>query len=98
MKIIVIVINFLNNFQLEGLMKISHALIAKNASIFVTEYSSYGTLIDVCNKVKKYSGKNVSESVTMVLANQMLLILDHLHAVNIIHGDIKPDNILLMKK
>lgn len=71
--------------------------IANNASLLVSELSPYGSILDVCNKIKAKSTKNCPPSVVMILAAQMLSIVDHLHACSIIHADIKPDNWLLMR-
>lgn len=77
-------------------MSIEYALIGNNATIFASKFSSYGTLLNVCNKVKTSTGRNMDEYVVMILAKQMFAIVDALHRVKIIHGDIKPDNFLLM--
>lgn len=78
-------------------MSIEFASIANNASVLITEYSKYGTLIDVCNKFKQKTGKNIDEYVVMLLTSQILLLIDHLHSCKIIHADIKPDNFLVME-
>lgn len=77
-------------------MLIENALIGNNATIFASKFSQYGTLLDVCNKFKKLTGKNLDESLVMVLSKQMLAMVHQLHSAKIIHGDIKPDNFLLM--
>lgn len=79
-------------------MSIDTALIGNNASVLVTECSPYGTILDICNKHKAATSKNLDELIVMVLATQMLSIVDHLHGANIIHGDLKPDNFLLMRR
>lgn len=78
-------------------MQVDCALIANNASVLVSEFSRFGTLIDVCNKYKSVTSRNVDEYVVMVIISQILAIIDHLHAMKIIHADIKPDNFLLME-
>lgn len=77
-------------------MCIEHALIGNNATIFASAFSPYGTLLNVCNKVKTSTGRNMDEYVVMVFAKQMLAVIDSLHRASIIHGDIKPDNFLVM--
>lgn len=79
-------------------MMIDHALIGNNSSILISNFSQFGSLISVCNKIKKHTMKNVDEYVVMLMACELLEIMDHLHAVNIIHADIKADNILLFNK
>ena len=79
-------------------MAVSHALIGNNGSVLVSEFSRYGSLLDVCNRHKKITNHNLDELIVMVLGTQMLSIVDHLHAANIIHADIKPDNFVLMRK
>ncbi|TMW47884.1 hypothetical protein DOY81_007034 [Sarcophaga bullata] len=84
--------------MLPAYMSVDYALIGNNSSILISRFSQYGSLITVCNKIKKYTMKNVDEYVVMLLASELLEIMDHLHAANIIHADIKADNFLLMNK
>lgn len=79
-------------------MQIECALIGNNASILVSDFSRHGTLIDVCNRYRANTGRNVDEYVVMLITSQILSIIDHLHAMKIIHADIKPDNFLLMQQ
>jgi hypothetical protein len=83
--------------MLPAFMRIEFALIANNASVFVSKFSPYGSLIDVCNKVKARTNRNVDEYVAMTLTTHILSIIDHLHSCKIIHADCKPDNFLLME-
>lgn len=79
-------------------MSIEYALIGNNATVFVSKFSKYGTLLNVCNKAKNATGKNLDEYLVMLFATQILSMVEYLHAARIIHGDIKPDNFLVMKR
>uniref|UniRef100_A0A1I8NXI7 Protein kinase domain-containing protein n=1 Tax=Stomoxys calcitrans TaxID=35570 RepID=A0A1I8NXI7_STOCA len=82
---------------LPGLMDISTAIIAPNASIIATEFSPFGSLLDINNKVRQATTKVMHESLVMHFSAQICNIIRHLHQNKIIHADIKPDNFLLMR-
>jgi checkpoint serine/threonine-protein kinase len=77
-------------------MTISAAVIAPNASVLISEFSQYGSLLDINNRIRTATTKVMHESLAMHFASQILNIIAHLHDCNIVHADIKPDNFLLM--
>ncbi len=54
-----------------------------------------GTLQDVINFYRQ-QGTKMQELLVIFYAIEMLTIIESLHQVGIIHGDIKPDNFLVL--
>lgn len=79
-------------------MSIHFAVIGNNATIYASEFAKHGTLLDVCQKIQQKTGKAIDECIIMILAKQMITIVEHFHKAKFIHADIKPDNFLLMDK
>ncbi|XP_010526508.1 PREDICTED: mitotic checkpoint serine/threonine-protein kinase BUB1 [Tarenaya hassleriana] len=63
-------------------------------SILICDYLSHGTLQDVINSYVVV-GKSMEEVLCMYYTVEMLYMLETLHSVGIIHGDFKPDNLLV---
>ncbi|MQM09520.1 hypothetical protein Taro_042395 [Colocasia esculenta] len=63
-------------------------------SILVTEYLSHGTLQDAINSYLVMQ-KRMEEVLCIFYTIEMLRILETLHTVGIIHGDFKPDNLMM---
>eukprot|EP00698_Gefionella_okellyi_P012006 TRINITY_DN320_c0_g1_i1.p1 TRINITY_DN320_c0_g1~~TRINITY_DN320_c0_g1_i1.p1 ORF type:complete len:994 (-),score=220.48 TRINITY_DN320_c0_g1_i1:101-2641(-) len=66
----------------------------KNRSVMLLEYSPYGTLQNAIN-VHMQSHKPMDELLAMFYTVELLKVLESLHKVGIIHGDVKPDNLLI---
>ena len=78
-------------------MDIDRAYFSPVASVFLSQYSKFGSLLDVRNAVKKATGKPLSEAVVLYFANEILQIVETLHNTKIIHADLKPDNFLVTR-
>ncbi|CAN1351416.1 Mitotic checkpoint serine/threonine-protein kinase BUB1 [Linum perenne] len=63
-------------------------------SILVCDYLSHGTLHDVINSYVVV-GKTMEEQLCIYYTIEMLYMLETLHDVGLIHGDFKPDNLLV---
>jgi len=77
-------------------MSISAAVIAPNASVLISEFSQFGSLLDINNRIRTATTKVMHESLVMHFSMQILDIVYYLHSCKILHADIKPDNFLLM--
>jgi checkpoint serine/threonine-protein kinase len=74
----------------------------QNASCLVMEYCSQGTLLAAVNKVKLFNSQTTSmitsglaEPLAMFLAIRLLKCVTSIHLSGYVHGDIKPDNVML---
>ncbi|XP_077949939.1 mitotic checkpoint serine/threonine-protein kinase BUB1 isoform X2 [Gasterosteus aculeatus] len=66
-----------------------------NGSVLQGELHGHGTLLNVVNMYKTLSEKAMPPPLVMYFTVCILHMVEQLHAVHIIHGDIKPDNLLL---
>lgn len=65
-----------------------------DCSILVCDYLEHGTLQDVINSYLVI-GQCMDEVLCMYYTIEMLRMLETLHSVGLIHGDVKPDNLLI---
>ncbi|KAL6286550.1 hypothetical protein ACE6H2_010940 [Prunus campanulata] len=65
-----------------------------DCSILVCDYLANGTLQDEINSFAVI-GKSMEEVLCIYYTIEMLYMLETLHGVGIIHGDFKPDNLLI---
>nr|XP_054758781.1 uncharacterized protein LOC129264850 [Lytechinus pictus] len=81
-----------------SLMNAECAHIYQDRSCLVTEYETKGTLLDFINTYKQRKGRDMREQWVLILAIEILQVIEHMHRCKIIHGDIKPDNFLINSK
>lgn len=79
-------------------MAIDYAIVGNNSTVFISKFAKYGTLLNVCNKVKMATNKSIDEVIIMLIVKQMFTLISSLHAAQFIHADLKPDNFLMMEK
>ncbi|KAI5013089.1 hypothetical protein ZWY2020_028043 [Hordeum vulgare] len=65
-----------------------------DVSVLVCNFLPYGTLLDAMNS-RFVVGQHMDEVLCIYYTIEMLHMLETLHSVGIIHGDFKPDNILV---
>ncbi|KQK16072.1 mitotic checkpoint serine/threonine-protein kinase BUB1 [Brachypodium distachyon] len=65
-----------------------------DVSVLVCDYLPYGTLLDVINSYVVVD-RHMDEVLCIYYTIEMLHMLETLHSVGIIHGDFKPDNMLV---
>ncbi|XP_056872442.1 mitotic checkpoint serine/threonine-protein kinase BUB1 isoform X1 [Takifugu flavidus] len=74
---------------------IRSAHLFNNGSVLLAQLHNYGTLLNAVNIYKTLSEKLMPQPLVMYLATCILTMVEQLHAIHIIHADIKPDNFLL---
>ncbi|EPB74634.1 hypothetical protein ANCCEY_06264 [Ancylostoma ceylanicum] len=80
-------------FVLDSVMEVTEAYVFTNASVLFNEYHPHGTLLDLSNK-----WVDPSWYIVALIGIQIAKVLRELHAAKIIHGDIKPDNFMILGK
>ncbi|MDX2254157.1 MAG: serine/threonine-protein kinase [Pseudanabaenaceae cyanobacterium bins.39] len=83
-------LRFLLTLQHENIVSCSALMHHRNYRYLVMDYCEGGTLRDLMNYSKTLPLRQCFD-----LINDILLGLEHAHAANIIHCDIKPENVLL---
>ncbi|RCK59426.1 Checkpoint serine/threonine-protein kinase BUB1 [Candida viswanathii] len=66
----------------------------KDESFLVLDYCSQSNLLDVVNNFKN-QGSLVDEVLVIFFTVELIKILESLHSINILHGDLKADNCMV---
>ncbi|WKX90735.1 hypothetical protein Q1695_009520 [Nippostrongylus brasiliensis] len=79
-----------NQFIMRSIAQVDKAHLS-NSSVIITDYSSFGTLMDISAKLRDPSWYTI-----LLIAIQMAKILRHIHSLDIIHADVKPENFVVL--
>ncbi|XP_052789856.1 mitotic checkpoint serine/threonine-protein kinase BUB1-like isoform X2 [Mya arenaria] len=82
-----------------SVMKFDSGYFFKNGSILLSHYQPNGTLLDLVNRSSRSNLETMLphlEPVMVYMAIELLHLVENIHACNVIHGDIKPDNFLIL--
>ncbi|CCH45142.1 putative serine/threonine-protein kinase [Wickerhamomyces ciferrii] len=79
---------------LNSIIVIDEVHLFKDESYLIMEYEKQGTILDVVN-LYKATGRNVDEALVIFLTVEILKLIEEMHEVGILHGDLKPDNCML---
>ncbi|GMT28326.1 hypothetical protein PFISCL1PPCAC_19623, partial [Pristionchus fissidentatus] len=82
-----------NTAVMESLMQVTDAFIYQNCSLILSEYLPMGTLLQSAN-----TNTDPHWSIVVFLGMQMARVLKDVHNANIVHGDAKPDNWMIIEK
>ena len=75
-------------------MSVDGGFFYDDASVLVSEMCGRNTLLDLVNAYR-LSPFNLPPLLALYITIELLRIVEHLHRVDVIHGDIKPDNVIL---
>lgn len=75
--------------------RVHSAHLFHDGSVLLGELHNHGTLLNTVNIYKTLSDKVMPQPLVMYFAVCILHMVEQLHAVHVVHGDIKPDNFLL---
>ncbi|CAG5087522.1 Oidioi.mRNA.OKI2018_I69.PAR.g11563.t1.cds [Oikopleura dioica] len=82
----------------ESILKLIHFTKYPNCGVMVTPYYVNGTLLSLCGQAKPLLSTRAVSMKPFILffAAQLTALLVELHGKDIIHGDFKPDNVMLL--
>ena len=66
----------------------------QDGSIIISKYLRLGTVLDFVNLTAN-GEKSFVEPMAIIVVTEILAIIELLHSMNFIHGDLKPDNLML---
>ncbi|XP_054617821.1 mitotic checkpoint serine/threonine-protein kinase BUB1 isoform X2 [Dunckerocampus dactyliophorus] len=78
--------------------RVHSAHLFTNGSILMADLHHYGTLLNAINMYKQLGEKVMPQPLVIYFTICILRIMEELHAVRIIHADVKPDNFMLAHK
>jgi len=78
----------------KSFMKGSRCLTYQDGSIIVSDQNKLGTILDMIN-VTNSVDKNIVEPLAVFVTAEILGLVEMLHSLDFIHGDLKPDNLML---
>ncbi|QLQ81128.1 hypothetical protein HG537_0E04830 [Torulaspora globosa] len=67
----------------------------QDESYLVLNYANQGTILDLVNLQKEKSKGPIDELLCMFMTIELMKVVEAIHSVGIIHGDLKPDNCMI---
>lgn len=69
----------------------------QDESYLVLNYANQGTVLDLINLYKEEIGgtKTLDELICMFITIELIKVIEKIHEIGIIHGDLKPDNCMI---